>query len=59
MSPDFVLLYPIYMDAMDTDSETAMHSIASLIKDQADAKGWKFDRPGGLTGKTERDFLPH
>ncbi len=57
ISPDFVLLYPIYMDAMDTDSEMTMHNIAWLIKEPADKNGWKFDRIGGLTNKTERDFI--
>src|SRR6187402_2028860 len=49
LSQDFVLLYPIYIDAMNTDSESTMMNIAWLIKEQADAKGWKFDRIGGLT----------
>ncbi len=58
LSPDFVLLYPIYMDAMGSDSEMTMHNIAWLIKDQADAKGWQFNRTDGLTGKTANDFQP-
>jgi len=57
LSPNFVLLYPIYMDAMNTTNESTMHSIAWMIKDEADAKGWNFDRIGGLTGRTERDFV--
>ena len=57
LSPGFTLLYPIYMDAMNTDKESIMHNIAWLIKDEADAKGWGFDRTGGLTGKTERNFV--
>jgi len=57
LSPDFVLLYPIYMDAMDTDNEGAMHQIAWLIKDEADAKKWKFDRIGGFTGNTTQSFI--
>lgn len=58
LSQDFVLLYPIYMDAMGSDSEMTMHSIAWMIKEQADAKHWQFNRIGGLTGTTERDFQP-
>jgi hypothetical protein len=58
LSPDFVLLYPIYMEAMGTDSESTMHSIAWMIKEQADSRQWKFNRIGGLTGSTERDFQP-
>jgi len=56
-SPRFVLLYPIYMDAMNSDYEGAMHQIAWLIKDQADAKKWKFDRIGGYTGNTPSTFV--
>jgi hypothetical protein len=56
-SSQFVLLYPIYMDAMNTDAESTMHQIAWLIKDEADAKGWQFNRIGGLTGTTEKDFV--
>jgi hypothetical protein len=55
-SDNFTLIYPIYMEIMDTDSESTMHSIAWLIKDQADAKKWNFDRIGGYTGKTAEDF---
>jgi len=57
-STDFTLIYPIYMDAMGSDFEGAMHQIAWLIKDLADANQWKFDRTGGLTGKTTKNFLP-
>lgn len=57
LSPEFVLLYPIYMDAMNTESEGIMHQIAWLIKDEADAKSWNFNRIGGLTGTTEKDFV--
>ena len=56
-SLEFVLLYPIYMDAMNTDVEGIMHQIAWLIKDEADAKAWSFDRIGGLTGRTAKDFI--
>jgi hypothetical protein len=55
---DFVLLYPIYLDAMDTDAEGTMHQIAWLIKEQADARNWKFERIGGYTGKTAASFVP-
>jgi hypothetical protein len=58
MAADFVLLYPIYLDAMNSDYESAMHQIAWLIKEQADAKGWKFDRTGGYTGLTSSSFIP-
>jgi hypothetical protein len=58
LSPDFVLLYPIYLEAMDTDSEGTMHQIAWLIKEQADAKKWKFNRIGGYTGTTTLNFVP-
>ncbi len=58
LSPDFALLYPIYMDAMDTEFEGTMHQIAWLIKDEADAKKWKFDRIGGYTGNTTSSFVP-
>jgi hypothetical protein len=58
LSKEFVLLYPIYMDAMDTEFEGAMHQIAWLIKDEADAKKWKFDRIGGYTGNTPATFVP-
>jgi len=57
-SPGFVLLYPIYLDAMNTDNESAMHQIAWLIKDEADANKWKFDRTGGYTGNTPASFVP-
>lgn len=56
-SNEFVLLYPIYMDTMNTDNEGTMHQIAWLIKDEADAKNWKFDRIGGYTGKTPESFI--
>jgi hypothetical protein len=58
LSPDFVLIYPIYIEAMDSDYESTMHQIAWLIKEQADAKGWKFDRIGGYTGMTTMNFVP-
>ena len=56
-SQSFTLLYPIYLEAMDTDSETAMHYIAGLILDEANKNNWKFGRIGGYTGKTVADFL--
>jgi hypothetical protein len=58
LSPDFTLIYPIYLDAMDSDCEGTMHQIAWLIKEQSDAKGWKFDRIGGYTGMTTMNFVP-
>ena len=57
LGPDFILLYPIYLEAMNTDAEMTMHNIAWLIKEPADSNGWKFDRIGGYTNKTERDFI--
>jgi hypothetical protein len=57
LSQDFVLLYPIYLEAMDTDYEGSMHQIAWLIKEQADAKKWKFERIGGYTGKTAASYV--
>jgi hypothetical protein len=57
-SKDFVLLYPIYLDAMDTDYEGTMHQIAWLIKEQADTKSWNFNRIGGYTGMTTASFVP-
>jgi len=53
----FTLLYPIYMNAMGTDCEGLMHQLAWMIKDIADKNKWKFDRVGGLTGKTSKDFI--
>jgi len=58
VSKDFVLLYPIYLEAMDTDYEGTMHEIAWLIKEQADAKNWQFNRTGGYTGMSVLDFVP-
>jgi hypothetical protein len=57
LSTNFVLLYPIYLEAMDTEYEGAMHQIAWLIKEQADAKKWQFDRIGGYTGMTTASFI--
>src|SRR5688572_30765982 len=56
-SESFTLLYPIYLEAMGTDGEDAMHNIAWLIKEQADKKGWQFGRIGGYTEKTAADFI--
>jgi len=58
LGQEFVLLYPIYMDAMDTEFEGSMHQIAWLIKDEADAKKWNFNRIGGYTGNTPSSFVP-
>jgi hypothetical protein len=56
-SAQFVLLYPIYLEAMDTDDEGTMHEVASLIKQKADENEWNFDRIGGYTGKTADSFV--
>lgn len=56
-SSGFTLLYPIYLEAMGTDGEDAMHNIAWLIKEQADKHQWNFGRIGGFTGKTSADFI--
>ncbi len=52
----FTLLYPIYMDMMNSDFEGTMHQIAWLIKDEADKNGWEFNRTGGLSGTTSAHF---
>ncbi len=52
----FTLLYPIYMDMMDSDFEGTMHQIAWLIKDEADKNGWEFNRTGGLSGRSVKNF---
>ena len=56
-SPQFTLLYPIYMEHMDTDLESAMHNIAWIIKEKADEFKWNCDRPGGLSNKKPEDFI--
>ena len=56
-SEHFTLLYPIYLEAMDTDAEGTMHQVASLIKAQADRYRWSFDRIGGYGGKTRDSFV--
>lgn len=55
-SGKITLLYPIYLQAMNTEHEGTMHNIAWLIKEEADKKGWEFDRTGGYTGKTAENF---
>jgi hypothetical protein len=45
------------MKAMGTNSENTMLQIAWLIKGEADAKQWDFDRVGGLTNKKPQDFV--
>jgi hypothetical protein len=55
--PHFTLLYPIYLEAMETDAESVMMQVAFLIKEQADAKKWGFGRVFGLTGTTPLDFV--
>lgn len=56
-SSGFTLLYPIYLEAMGTDGEDAMHNIAWIIKEQADKNQWNFGRIGGYTGKSATDFI--
>jgi hypothetical protein len=58
LDANFTLLYPIYMDAMDSDYEGTMHHIAWLIKEAADKNAWKFNRTGGFTGNSVATFLP-
>lgn len=58
ISDSFTTLYPIYLEIMNSDYESAMHSIAWLVKDVADKNNWKFDRIGGYTGNTVETFLP-
>ena len=55
-STAFTLLYPIYLEVMDTDAESTMHHIAWLIKEQADKHQWNFGRTGGYTGKDTGGF---
>ena len=55
-STDFILLYPIYLEAMDTDAESTMHNVAWLIKDEADKNSWNFARIDGYTGKSRSNF---
>jgi len=57
LSSDFTLIYPIFMEIMDTEYENQMHNIAWLIKNEADKNNWKFDRIGGYTGKTTDSFI--
>jgi hypothetical protein len=56
ISPNFTLLYPIFMNLMGTEHESTMHMIAGIILDESKIRNWKFDRTGGYTGKTESDF---
>jgi len=56
-STGFILLYPIYLEAMDTEYESTMHNIAWIIKEQADKNKWNFDRIGGYTGISQSDFI--
>ena len=56
-SSGFTLLYPIYLEAMDTDAESTMHNVAWLIKEQADKNKWNFGRTDGYTGKSAADFI--
>lgn len=45
------------MEAMQTDAENTMLQIAWLIKEQANAKQWNFERVGGLTGNAPQKFI--
>ena len=56
LSTDFILLYPIYLEAMDTDAESTMHNVAWMIKEQADKNKWNFGRIDGYTGKSLDNF---
>jgi hypothetical protein len=56
-SENLTLLYPIYLEAMNTDAEDTMHQIAWLIKEKADQNKWNFDRIGGYTGRTPESFV--
>ena len=56
-STGFSLLYPIYLEAMDTDAESTMHNVAWIIKEQADKNKWNFGRIDGYTGKSTTDFI--
>ena len=55
-SSNFSLLYPIFMEAMNTEYEGSMHQIAWIVKDISDEEKWNFGRTGGLTGRTKKDF---
>ena len=56
-SNSFTLLYPIFLEAMDTDDEVTMHEVAWIIKEQADNHKWTFARIDGYTGKSAADFI--
>jgi hypothetical protein len=56
-SPRFTLLYPIYLDVMDTDYEMTMFGITEQIFENAMTKGWAFNRVGGLTNQRPADFI--
>lgn len=55
-SQNFTLLYPIFLEIMNTDYENTMHSIAWLIKNAADQNKWNFNRIGGYTGLSTKNF---
>jgi hypothetical protein len=59
LAPTFVLLYPIYLEAMGTEHENTMLQVAWLIKDEAEKKGWEFNRIGGYTGLGANNFIPN
>lgn len=58
LDEQFTLLYPIYLGAMNTPAESTMLQIAWLIKEEADKKGWNYDRVGGYTNRMPNDFIP-
>lgn len=51
------LLYPIYMDAMNTEHESTMHYIAGLVLDAATAEKWAFNRTGGINQSKAESFF--
>ena len=53
----FTLIYPIYMEAMGSDDEMTMHSIAHLILEASQTEGWAFGRVGGLTGLSPKSYI--
>jgi hypothetical protein len=58
LDENFTLIYPIYLGAMNTEYESTMLQIACLIKEEADKKGWNYDRVGGYTNRMPNDFIP-
>lgn len=54
---NFTLIYPIYQNALGTEHEDTMNEIAEYIMEEAEIRGWKFARIGGLTGLSEGNFF--